>query len=85
MIALKYRLTSSCAAVDESDCRKVIQLPEGTVIFLDSTRPDAAGMIEGVCDGHTVKVFACDLEERAERLEIRKPSVTVRCMSSASR
>jgi hypothetical protein len=85
MIALKYRLISSCAAVDETDCRKVIQLPAGTVIFPDSTRPDVAGMIEGVCDGHTMKVFACDLEERAERVEIRKPPATVRCMSSASR
>ena len=66
MIALTYRLTRSCTGVDESDCRRWYKLPVGSLVFPSASRPDAAGMVEGTCDGGIVKVFAFDLEERAE-------------------
>jgi hypothetical protein len=78
MLVSKYRLKSSCAAV--RDCEKVIQLPVGSLIFPNSTTPDEAGMIEGTCNGHTVRIFACDLDERAERIDIRKKPATVRAI-----
>jgi hypothetical protein len=80
MVVSKYQLKSSCAAV--RDCDKVIQLPVGSLISPTSTTPDAGGMIQGICDGHAVRMFASDLEERAERIEIRKPPATVHSMPS---
>ena len=78
MLVSKYQLKSPCAAV--RDCKKVIQLPVGSLIFPNSTSPDAAGMIECTCDGHTVRMFACDLDERAERIEIRRNPAKVQAI-----
>lgn len=81
MLGLKYKLTSNCAAVlHDSDCEKVVPLPIGSLIFPTTTIPDEAGMIAGVCEGQAVRLFVRDLEERAERIEIRKPPATVRAM-----
>ena len=76
----KYQLKSSCAAVPDRD--KVIQLPVGSLIFPTSTTPDAGGVIQGICDGYAVGMFACDLEERAERTQVRKPRATAHSMRS---
>ena len=85
MLALKYRITGLCPAVDESDGRRLIHLPVGSLMFPTTTIADSAGMVAGVCDGRTVKVFVRDLEERAERLEIRQPPATVRVMPATHR
>ena len=80
MLVSKYQLKSSCAAV--RDCKKVIQLPVGSLVFPNSTSPDSAGMIECTCDGHSVRMFACDLDERAEGIEIRKTQLRVQAIRS---
>jgi len=42
-------------------------------------------MIEGSCDGHSVSVFACDLEERAQREETRHAPASVPILRAAIR
>lgn len=36
------------------------------MFYCTSHKPDSHGMVKGMCKGHMVLLFACDLEERAE-------------------
>jgi hypothetical protein len=78
MFVSKCRLTGSCAAVvRDGNAYRFVSLPAGSVVFTNSSAPDAGGMIEGICGEQAVRLFASDLE-RAERTEIRQPPATVR-------
>ena len=80
----KYRFKSPCTAVlRDPDGIKITVLPVGSIFFPVSGSPDEVGMVAGSWDGHSVSVFACDLEERAQREEIRHSPASVRIVRGA--
>jgi len=53
-------------AVTQEDDSYLMELPAGSLFYSTNSKPDSRGMIKGMCKGHAVFIFACDLEERAE-------------------
>ena len=63
-----YRLKDALMAVVQEDISRLIELPAGAMFYCHNPNPDTHGMIKGMCKGHMVLLFLCDLEERAEPL-----------------
>jgi len=63
--------------IDES-CNRLTELPAGAVLSLTNVEPDSNGMIEGTSGERSVLVFLNDLGERAEVMNIKIPSASVR-------
>ena len=63
-----YRLKDPLIAVIQEDSSHLVELPAGAMFYCTTPKPDAHGMVKGMCKGHMVLLFACDLEERAEPL-----------------
>jgi hypothetical protein len=63
-----YRLKDPLMAVVQEDNSHLTELPPGSMFYCTSAKPDSHGMVKGMCKGHMVLIFACDLEERAEPL-----------------
>lgn len=82
MLGSKYRLTRPCSVL--TDCGGMIQLPIGSLL-VPTSNPDASGMINSACNGQAIRVFACDLEARSERMALRQPSAAVRISSALDR
>jgi len=55
-------------AVIQEDNSHLTELPAGSMFYGTSQKPDSHGMVKGMCKGHMVLLFACDLEECAEQL-----------------
>jgi len=55
-------------AVIQEESSHLMELPEGSMFYCTSQKPDSHGMVKGMCKGHMVLLFACDLEECAEQL-----------------
>jgi hypothetical protein len=74
-----YRIKNAVRAVviDES-CNRLTELPAGAVLSLTNVEPDSNGMIEGTSGERSVLVFLNDLGERAEVMNIKIPSASVR-------
>jgi hypothetical protein len=74
-----YRIKNAVRAVliGESSNR-LTELPAGAVLSLANIEPDSNGMIEGTSDERSVLVFLNDLGERAELMNIKIPSASVR-------
>ena len=71
MPVAQYRLTSSLlAVVREGNRQRLERLQAGSILIPASSQLDGVGMIDGTCAGTPVRVFARDLEERAERIQI---------------
>jgi hypothetical protein len=80
-----YRIKNAVRAVviDES-CNRLTELPAGAVLSLANVEPDSNGMIEGTSDERSVLVFLNDLGERAELMNIKIPSASVRVVPEFS-
>ncbi|HLG99570.1 MAG TPA: hypothetical protein VKX49_24900 [Bryobacteraceae bacterium] len=65
-----YRLRDPLMAVTEEEGSRLLELPAGSMFYCTSASPDAHGMVKGMCKGHMVLIFACDLEERGEPLAL---------------
>jgi hypothetical protein len=79
-----YRIKSAIrVVVSEESGHRLTELPAGAVLFANS-EPDSNGMIEGKCDEVSLLLFAHDLEERAEPMNIRRPSAAVRVVPELS-
>ena len=63
-----YRLRDPLMAVIQEDSSRLMELPAGSMFYCTSPTPDVHGMVKGMCKGHMVLIFACDLDERAEPL-----------------
>ncbi len=63
-----YRLKDSLVAVVQEDSSHLREFPAGSMFYCNSPKPDSHGMVKGMCKGHMVLIFACDLKERAEPL-----------------
>ena len=63
-----YVLKVPLMAVVNEETAHLVELPEGALFYSASGKPDSHGMIKGMCKGHMVTIFACDLAERAEPL-----------------
>jgi len=63
-----YRLKDPLICVIQDDSSHLGELPAGSMFYCTSAKPDAHGMVKGMCKGRMVLLFACDLEERAEPL-----------------
>ena len=61
-----YRLKDPLMAVTQEESSRLMELPAGSTFYCNAPKPDSHGMLKGMCKGHMVLVFACDLEERAE-------------------
>lgn len=68
MASNAYRLRDPLMAVIREDNSRLTELPAGSMFYCMSAKPDNQGMVKGMCKGHMVLIFACDLEERAEPL-----------------
>jgi len=63
-----YRLKDSLLAIAEEHDSRLLELPAGAMFYSTNLSPDSHGMIKGMCQGQMVRIFACDLKERAEPL-----------------
>ncbi len=63
-----YRLRDPLVALTQEDSSHLTELPAGSTFYCISTKPDSHGMVKGMCKGHMVLIFACDLQERSEPL-----------------
>jgi hypothetical protein len=63
-----YRLKDSLMAIVLEHASRLEELPAGAMFYSTTRTVDSKGMIRGMCKGHMVLIFACDLEERAEPL-----------------
>ena len=71
MPASAYRTTQSLTAVIYEGSRERLQtIHPGSLLISTSSIDDPAKMIEATCEGKRVRVFARDLDERSERIEI---------------
>jgi len=79
-----HLITSSVVAFVRKGARreKLERLDAGSILILTS-QPDRAGMVEGLCEDVTVRVFRRDLEERA--IEIKEESTAGKSMSRQGR
>ena len=66
MAAAAYRLMNPLMAVLQEERSLLTELPAGAVFYSTNSKPDSRGMVKGMCKGHAVLIFACDLDERAE-------------------
>ena len=64
-----YRITSSTTVVVRQGARERLQTLDPGSILIPTSVMDRAGMIEAMCQGEPVRVFARDLEERSELVE----------------
>ena len=62
-------VTPIVVVLREGERQRLVERPVGS-IFVTTASPDRNGMIDGTCDGTSALLFARDLEERAERLEM---------------
>jgi hypothetical protein len=69
MLSNAYRLKIPLIAVVDEERAHLMELPEGAVVYNISADADSEGMVKGICRGHAVAIFACDLEERADPVE----------------
>jgi len=80
-----YRIKSAIrVVVSEESGPRLTELPAGAVLFLTNLQADSNGMIEGKSDELSVLLFSNDLEERAELMNIRRPSAAVRIIPELS-
>jgi hypothetical protein len=68
MAATAYRLVIPLIAVIQEEDSRLMELPAGSLFYSLNCTPDSRGMVKGMCKGHAVLIFACDLEDRAEPL-----------------
>jgi hypothetical protein len=68
--ASAYRITRSITGVFCLGTRERLQTINRGSIVIPTSTTDAARMIEATCEGERVRVFARDLEERSERVEV---------------
>ena len=80
-----YRIKSPIrVVVAEESTHRLTELAAGAVLFLTNLAPDSNGMIEGKCDELSVLLFSHDLEDRAELMNIKRPSAGVRIVPELS-
>ena len=82
-----YRLKDSLLAIAEQEDKILLELPAGAMFYSTNPRPDSQGLIQGMCKGQMVQIFACDREERAEplaRVVSRDANSTDRLRSAAT-
>jgi hypothetical protein len=78
MARLAYRLKNPVTVVlRQADRYRLIQLRSGSVFWTTGSKPDANGMIDGICNDDVVLMFARDLEERTEPLTVEAPHLRV--------
>jgi hypothetical protein len=70
MPASAYRITGSVTAVILRDARERLECLHGGSILVPISAPNAAGMVEATCEGNPVWVFARDLDEGCERIDL---------------
>ena len=59
-------------AVIRYGTQEKLEVLKSGVILIPWSVPDSAGMIDAVCEGEHVRVFARDLEERSQPIEIEQ-------------
>jgi hypothetical protein len=80
-----YRIKHAVrAVVTENNGSRLTELPAGAVFSLTNIEADPNGMIEGTSGDRTVLLFLNDLQERAELMNVKIPSATVRIVPQLS-
>jgi hypothetical protein len=80
-----YRIKNAVRAVIAAGGgTRLTELPAGAVFSLTNLEPDANGMIEGTSGECTALLFLNDLEERAELMNVKIPSASVRISPEVS-
>ncbi len=68
---LRYRLRVTTVAIHEGNPRPTaISIPAGTVLQVPDGLVNASGFVEVEWDGKTVQMFAIDLRERGELIQV---------------
>jgi len=64
-----YRLQEPVTVLVElTQGHRLQQLPAGSVFYASTMKPDCNGLIEGICDGNSVRMFSRDLEDCAHSI-----------------
>lgn len=64
-----YRLREPVTVlVKNANSHKLQQLPAGSLLRVDNSKPDASGLIAAACNGNSVQIFSRDLEERSDSI-----------------
>lgn len=66
-----YRITISTTVVVRQGDQERLEALEPGAVLVPTSATDRAGMIEAMCDEKRVRIFARDLDERSERVEIK--------------
>ena len=66
-----YRFMAPITVVlRDPERQRLVELPGGSIFVTTASAPDCNGMIDGTCNGTSALLFARDLDERAERVEM---------------
>ena len=64
-----YRITAATTVVVcEGNSERLKALDAGSIV-IPTSAPDSAGLIDAICDGNSVRIFARDLDEKSEAVE----------------
>lgn len=66
-----YRITRSTTVVVRQGTQERLQTLEPGSILIPMSATDRAGMVEAMCGGRPVRIFARDLDEKSEPVEVQ--------------